>query len=81
MCVPKKETEGERLCDLQLLGNVAAMRDDGIGGNEQMLGNLLVCHALDEGNDNLPLAVAESLVRRFRLANDVLYLHAHVALP
>ena len=47
--------------DLQFPGDVPAMGDDRIGGDAQMVGNLLIRHPLYQGYDHLLLTVAEGI--------------------
>ena len=46
---------------LQLTGDVAAVSDDGVGGNAQMVAYLLVAHALNKCHDNVFFAVAQHI--------------------
>ena len=47
--------------NLQFAGDVAAVGDDGVDGDAEVVGNLLVGHSLDKGNDDVALAVAEGI--------------------
>ena len=46
---------------LQLRGDIAPVRDDGVGRYAERLGDLLVGHALHHADDDLPLAGAQRL--------------------
>ena len=47
--------------DLQLAGNVAAVGDDGIDGDAEVVGDLFIRHALHQGDDDLFFAVGEGV--------------------
>lgn len=47
--------------NLQFLRYVSAVGDDGVRGNAEMVGNLLVCHALDDADNDILLTIAQSL--------------------
>ena len=47
--------------DLQLAGNVAAMGDDGVDGEKELLGNGFVGHSLYDAGDDLLLALAQGV--------------------
>ena len=51
--------EACRTVNLQLAGNIAAVGDDGIGGDAEVIGNFLVRHALHERDDDILLTVGE----------------------
>jgi len=48
--------------DLEFSGDVAAVGDDGIGGDAEVLGDFLVRHALHEADDHVFFAVAERVL-------------------
>ena len=48
--------------DIELLGNVAPVGDDRIDRDEQMVGNLLVRHALYEADDDVLLAFRDPIL-------------------
>ena len=72
--------EASRRMDLEFAGNVATVGDDGVGGNAQVVGNLLVGHSLHEADDDVLLAVAEHLAIIGVLVNHVRDFHRHVVL-
>ena len=53
--------ESGRTMDLQFPGDIPPVCDDGIGGNAQMVGNLLVGHSLHQTDDDILLTVAEGI--------------------
>ena len=53
--------ESGRTMDLQFSGDIPSVGDDGVGGNAQMVGNLLVGHSLYQADDDILLAVAERI--------------------
>ena len=44
--------------NLQFAGDVAAVGDDGVDGDAEVVGNLLVRHALHQGDNHILFAVA-----------------------
>ena len=47
--------------DLQLAGDVAAVGDDGVDGDAEVVGDLLVRHTLHQGDDDILLTVGEGI--------------------
>ena len=46
---------------LQFPGDVAAVSDDGVDGDEEVVGNLLVRHSLHETDDDVFLAFGDGV--------------------
>ena len=69
-----------RRMDLQLLGDIAAVGDDRVGGDAQMVGYLLVGHSLHQRHDDITLTLAQRVVLTlvFHHAGDGAELHAPV---
>ena len=65
---------------LQLLGNVAAMGDDGIDGYAQMVGDFLVGHSLHQAHDDIFLPVAQHVFGIGILIDHVGDFHADIIL-
>ena len=63
---------------LQFLGDIAAVGDDRISGDAQMVGYLLVGHSLHQRHDDITLALAQRVVLTlvFHHAGNAVELHA-----
>ena len=63
---------------LQFLGDIAAVGDDRISGDAQMVGNFLIGHALHKCHDDITLALAQRVVLTlvFHHAGNAVELHA-----
>ena len=67
--------------NLQLAGYVAAMSDDGVDRNAEVVGNLLVRHALHNRHHHVLLPVGECFGRGRRLTDHVRDFRRDVVLP
>ena len=54
--------------DLQFPCDVAPMRDDGVDRDEEVVGNFLVGHSLNEADDDFFLTLAEGFLSVVALA-------------
>lgn len=66
--------------NLQLTGYVAAMSNHRVDGDKQMVGNLLVGHALYQSHYDVFLAVAQLLIALRCLVDHIGYFNTHITL-
>lgn len=66
--------------DLQFAGNVTPVSEHGIGGNIQVVGNLLIGHALHQRDDDILLTVGEHRITIWLLVDHVADAQRHIVL-
>ncbi len=66
--------------NLKLSGDISAVCNHRIDGDEKMVGNLLVGHSLNQGYDDILLSIAKLLIAHRSLVNHIGNLGADIIL-